>query len=76
MQQAITREQLWDKFGQLEPFQQQSVAALIDSLLLPKTSAGKRDKKSLLALSVWTYEDIAQIQETQDRINAWTFPAS
>jgi hypothetical protein len=30
----------------------------------------------LLSLSVWTNEDIAQIEETQARINAWPIPAS
>ena len=69
MQQLITREQLWERLGQLDPFQQQSVVAFIDSLLKPKTLAGKRDKRELLSLSVWTDEDIAWIQETQDRIN-------
>ena len=76
MQQGITREQLWEKLGQLDPFQQQTVAHFIDSLLQPNTPAPKRSKKSLLALSVWTDEDIAAIQEVQDRINAWNFPAS
>ena len=76
MQSTITREQLWERLGQLDPFQQQSVVAFIDSLLKPKTPASKHDKSGLLALSVWTDEDIAQIQDTQDRINAWKIPAS
>ena len=76
MQYGITREQLWEKLGQLDPFQQQSVADFVEFLLRSRTSAGKRSKKELLALSVWTDEDIAQIQEAQDRINAWNFPAS
>lgn len=76
MQTIITREQLWERLGQLDPFQQQSVAAFIDSLLNPKTPAGKRDKSGLLSLSVWTDEDIARIQAAQDGINAWTIPAS
>jgi predicted CopG family antitoxin len=76
MQQGITREQLWEKLSQLDPFQQQSVADFIESLLQPRTSALKRDKKTLLALSAWTDEDIDALQEVQDRINAWSFPAS
>ena len=76
MQPIITREQLWEKIGELDPFQQQSVFAFIDSLLKPKTPEGKRDKKALLSLSIWTDEDIAQIEETQARINAWPLPAS
>ena len=76
MQSIITREQLWERLGQLDPFQQQSVVAFIDSLLNPKTPAGKRDKSRLLALSVWTDEDVARIQDTQNRINTWNIPAS
>lgn len=76
MQQVTNREQLWEKLGQLDPFQQQSVAAFIDSLLKPQISSGKHDKRDLLTLSVWTDEDIILIQETQDRINAWNFPVS
>jgi hypothetical protein len=69
MQSIITREQLWERLGQLDPFQQQSVVAFIDSLQNPKTPAGKRDKSRLLALSVRTDEDVARIQDTQNRIN-------
>ena len=74
--QELSREQLWEKLSQLDPFQQQSVANFIDSLLDLKTSTTRRDKRELLSLSVWTDEDIAQIQEAQDRINAWNLPAS
>ena len=76
MQQDINREQLWAKLSQLDPFQQQSVAAFIDSLLKPHAPAGKRSKQDLLALSVWSDEDLAQIEAAQDAINAWTLPAS
>ncbi len=62
MQQGINREQLWAKLSQLDPFQQQSVAAFIDSLLKPQTPAPKRSKQELLALSVWSDEDLAQIE--------------
>lgn len=74
--QELSREQLWEKLSQLDPFQQQSVANFIDSLLDLKTSTTRRDKRELLSLSVWTDEDIAQIQEAQDRINVWNLPAS
>lgn len=76
MQQGVTREQLWEKLSQLDPFQQQSVADFIDSLLNPQVTAGQRDKKELLTLSVWTDEDIAQIHAVQDRINVWNPLAS
>jgi hypothetical protein len=76
MQSGMTREQLWEKLDQLDPFQQQSVADFVEFLLRLKVPAGKRSKKELLALSVWTDEDIAQIQEAQGGINAWNFPAS
>ena len=70
MQQVITKEQLWERLNQLDTFQQQAVAALIDSLLNLKTPVSKRDKSRLLSLSVWTDEDIAQIQGAQNGINA------
>lgn len=76
MQQIISREQLWERLGQLDLFQQQTVAAFIDSLLASKTPVSNRDKNGLLTLSIWSEQDIALIQETQDRINAWSFPAS
>ncbi len=76
MQPAITREQIWEKLDRLDSFQQQSVVAFIDSLLQPKTPAVPRDKSWLLALSVWTDEDVARVQMAQDEINAWNIPAS
>ena len=74
--QTVSREQLWEKLSQLDPFQQQSVVDFIDSLLKPDTFRGKRNKRELLTLSTWTDEDIVPIQEAQNRINAWNLPAS
>ncbi len=74
MRQTIFREQLWSKLTLLDPFQQETVVALIDSLLKAQPVAGKRDKSKLLSLSVWTEQDIQQIEEAQDRINAWQLP--
>lgn len=74
MQQAISKEQLWEKLNLLDPFQQQTVLSLINSLLQAQPAVGKRDKRQLLTLSVWTDEDIQRIEETQDRINAWQLP--
>lgn len=74
MQQTISKEQLWAKLEQLPPFQQQTVMALIDALLNRQTVVDKQDKKSLLALSSWTEEDLQPIYEAQDRINAWQLP--
>jgi hypothetical protein len=74
MQQAILKEQLWEKLEQLNPFQQQTVLAFVDSLINTQLTTGKRDKSQLLNLSVWTEEDIQPIQEAQERINAWQLP--
>ena len=65
MQQGITREQLWEKLTKLDPFQQQSVAEFIDSLLQTKAAGPKRNKQALLALSNWTDEDVSPILEVQ-----------
>ena len=76
MQQIMTREQLWEQFGRLDLSQQKKVAAFIESILTPEMRNTGRDKRSLLTLSVWNEEDIAQIQDAQDRINAWRVPVS
>lgn len=65
MQQTVSKDQLWAKLEQLHPLQQQTVMALIDSLLRRQTVVDKRDKNSLLNLSVWTEEDLQPIQEAQ-----------
>jgi len=74
MQQAISKEQLWEKLNLLDPFQQQTVLSLINSWLEAQPAAAKRDKRRLLALSVWSDKGIQRIKEAQDRINAWQLP--
>jgi hypothetical protein len=74
MQQVISKEQLWEKITLLDSFQQQTVLTFIDALLDAQPAAGRRDKRRLLALSLWTDEDIQRIEEAQDRINAWQLP--
>ena len=74
MQQAISKEQLWEKLNLLDPFQQQTVLGLINSWLEAQPAAANRDKRRLLALSVWTDEDVQRIEEAQERINAWQPP--
>jgi hypothetical protein len=75
MQQAISKEQLWEKLEQLNPFYHQTVAALIDSLLKTQAVVDKRDKSRLLNVSVWSELDIQQLKEVQNRINTWQLPA-
>lgn len=71
---GISKEQLWQKIEMLDSFEQETVVALIDSLLESHTQE-KPDKRRLLTLSVWTEEDVQQIIEAQDRINEWQLPA-
>jgi hypothetical protein len=75
MQQTISKEQLLEKIDHLNPFLQQTVSAFIDGLLRTQTMTAKRDKSRLLAISVWSDEDIQLIEEAQSRINAWQLPA-
>jgi hypothetical protein len=75
MQQIISKKQLWEKLGQLNPLLQQTVIVFIDSLLETQTTVDQRDKRRLLALSVWNDEDVQRIEEAQDRVNAWQLPA-
>jgi hypothetical protein len=70
MQQIISKEQLWEKIDRLNPSLQQTVVSFIDSLLKTQTTVNKRDRSSLLKVSVWSEEDIQRIEEAQDRINA------
>ena len=74
MQNAIVREQLWEKLNLLNSWQQQMVFGLIDSLLDAQPTTGKRDKKRLLSLSVWTEQEIERIEEAQGAINEWRLP--
>jgi hypothetical protein len=74
MQQIISKEQLWEKINLLNPFLQQTVVMFIDSLLKTQTIVNKRDKSRLLNISVWSEEDIQQIEEAQNRMNAWQLP--
>lgn len=61
MQQIISKEQLWEKIDRLNPSLQQTVVSFIDSLLKTQTTVNKRDKSSLLKISVWSEEDIQRI---------------
>lgn len=76
MQQLVTPKQIWKQFGQLSPSQQKEVAIFIESLLTSEPPKVKRDRRPLLQLSVWSEDDIARIEEAQDRINAWNIPMS
>lgn len=76
MQQLVTPKQLWEQFGQLNPSQQKEVVAFIESFLTAETPKFKRDRRTLLQLSVWSEDDIARIEEAGDRINAWNIPIS
>ena len=61
MQQLISKEQLWEKIDRLNPSLQQTVVRFIDSLLKTQMTVNKRDKSSLLKVSVWSEEDIMDI---------------
>jgi hypothetical protein len=74
MQQTISKEQLLEKIDHLNPFLQQIVSTFIDGLLRTQTTSAKRDKSRLLAISVWSDEDLQPIEEAQSRINAWQLP--
>ena len=68
MQQLITREQLWERLGQLDPFQQQSVVAFIDSLLKPKTLARSATKADCLRFRFGLTKTLLSFRTPQNRI--------
>ncbi|MBI3957671.1 MAG: hypothetical protein HY328_02590 [Chloroflexi bacterium] len=67
-------EQLWEKLDLLTVWQQQMVLGLIDLLLEAQSAVGRRNKSRLLSLSVWTEEDIQQIEQAQEKVNEWPLP--
>ena len=75
MPQVTSKEQFWYKLERLDTVEQETVLAFIDSLLEAHAAAERRDKRRLLGLSVWTEQDIQQIEDAQDRINQWQLPA-
>ena len=62
------------KLDLLTVWQQQMVVGLIDSLLEAQPAIDKRDKNRLLFLSLWSEQDIQQIEEAQDKVNEWQLP--
>lgn len=72
MQTAILEEQIVYKIGLLDPIQKQTVYSFIDFLLSEQSvKPSSVQQASLLQVSVWEEEALAQIEETQQRINAW-----
>lgn len=74
MQNLIPGEQLWEKLNLLSGWQQQLALRLINSLLDTQPVVGRRDKRKLLSLSVWSDEDIQRIEEAQGKVNEWRLP--
>lgn len=72
MQTAILEEQIVHKIGLLDPIQKQTVYSFIDFLLSGQPTKPATDQQSsLLQVSVWEEEALAQIEETQQQMNAW-----
>jgi len=74
MQQNMIRDSLLENFDLLNAFQQSTVFTYIESLLSARKARETLDKSSLLDLSVWTEEDIQNIEEGRKRINEWKIP--
>jgi len=75
MEQSITRDSLLENFDLLNAFQQSTVFTYIESLLKARKAREKLDKSSLLNLSVWTEEDVQNIEEGRKRMNEWKIPS-
>lgn len=75
MQHSISKDRWVEFFDLLSPFQQKIVFTFVDSLLGRKQQSTQREKRELLDLSVWTDDDIGEIEDAQRRINEWQIPA-
>jgi len=54
MPTMISKEQLLEKIDRLNPLLQQTVVAFIDGLLKTQSSIERRDKSTLLTVSIWS----------------------
>ncbi len=75
MQSVVTAQQLTEKIELLDPPQRETVYRFISSILSNldgRDAAAKR--QLLLETSVWSEEDVRQIQEAQEDVNAWRIP--
>ncbi|MFN8446388.1 MAG: hypothetical protein U0175_36695 [Caldilineaceae bacterium] len=75
MQTILLDQQIQQKLLWLTPEQKQTIYDFINFLLSTKSTRPELKKSDLLTISVWSEEDIQEIEKVQKQINAWTLAA-
>lgn len=75
MQTILLDQQIQQKLLWLTPEQKQTIYDFINFLLSTKSAPPELKKSDLLKISVWSEEDIQEIERVQKQINSWTLPA-
>lgn len=75
MQDIISNHNMTEKINLLTPSEKETVYNFID-FLLSKNHTKKKDKKSLLNVSVWNDKDIEVIEEARKELNVWSLSVS
>lgn len=75
MPDITSNHNMTEKINLLTPSQKQTLYDFID-FLLSKNHTEKKDKKSLLSVSVWDDRDIEAIEEARKELNLWSLTAS
>ncbi len=75
MQTILLDQQIQQKLLWLTPEQKQTIYDFINFLLSTKPTQSELKKSDLLKISVWSDEDIQEIEKVQKQINTWTLPA-
>lgn len=76
MQGVVTAQQLTEKIALLDPPQRETVYRFISSILSKRQTRDiDATKQLLLETSVWNEEDVRQIHEAQEDVNAWRIPS-
>lgn len=74
MQDIISNHNMTEKMKLLTPSQKQTIYDFID-FMLSQTHTKKKEKESLLNVSVWNDRDIEGIEEAQKELNVWSLTA-
>ena len=71
-------DELTVKFGMLEPFRRKELMDFLDFLLSKQTEEKKNSlttyKERILQVSIWSEEDIAEINSSQKNAWQWQVP--
>ncbi len=72
-------EELLEKFQRLDSVHQQQLLTIVDELLIDQQLKHSKEKlsewkKRILGVSVWSEDDIAEMEKNAKLFNQWTIP--